>query len=581
MRRTGNLPKFMTKYCVPRYGTSYEAEHRHERADELGNHKGQVFYEDHSQNLQPSHHRWTTSDSYGWYIVSNLGLVGAPWDSLEYEEDFFYRQTQVNDGETRYMCILGGYLVVARVEAGGGFYDEHNKVTKIDSGKEVVLNWGISSQGIAISDFSVNQISAGNSYIFGEETIDVWLDVNRNAPANYVSDNNGYAGAIYRYVGRPEGVTYKNGARNVSGVHLDYSLLSNTYGPVMMHGLCVATSYPNRHWHHNTLIQGSTLTISNGRHVAQIDCDNSLDGRNIGSDELLGRNAIVTFSGYDSDNYLFSFERNESIPTDRRINDRYVYDQIKRLDGQSVAGRAFVGSRNDLGGESYDFIGYVAPDEESYRVEKLTEGVPVRLNGFGPSEVFARAVFNTVIEGTVASSSRLLFEGKFISELSDAHIAGVFGTSFFNYDTKILTNAETGEENDLHEVIPDIEGNLVRGFRSSGEKGTMLVIQNQTSFIDENGNRRTDYYIVSESHVFKVSKVFKNGSEQAYDERYGVSAYPCWKHAREIIVFYEQIVYKIRKDGFTAYDMQTFMRLDNLPGFQSAVEKIWEREWDQ
>ncbi len=50
-----------------------------------------------------------------------------------------------------------------------------------------------------------------------------------------------------------------------------------------------------------------------------------------------------------------------------------------------------------------------------------------------------------------------------------------------------------------------------------------------------------------------------------------------WKYAKELVLIHDQVIYKITETEFTAYDMQTFLRLDDLPGFQPAVVKVGEK----
>ena len=95
MKQTGNIPNFMKKYSVPRYGTSYEAEHRRDHADEFGNQFGQVFSEQYRTQVS-NNSRWTIRDSFDWYIFSNLGFIGQPGTSTIYEEVFIYNDASYN-----------------------------------------------------------------------------------------------------------------------------------------------------------------------------------------------------------------------------------------------------------------------------------------------------------------------------------------------------------------------------------------------------------------------------------------------------------------------------------------------------
>ena len=141
---------------------------------------------------------------------------------------------------------------------------------------------------------------------------------------------------------------------------------------------------------------------------------------------------------------------------------------------------------------------------------------------------------------------------------------GVFGSCYVNFDTMIGRDAETGEELYLTDVLPLSTGSSATCY-SSGIYGEILLYA-------PNGigqNRSGDRYIVTKNAVFKYQH------EYTANETLDAMAYPSWKHAREIVLIRDQIIYRIRASGFTAHDLQTFMRLDNLPGFQSAVQKIW------
>ncbi len=137
-----------------------------------------------------------------------------------------------------------------------------------------------------------------------------------------------------------------------------------------------------------------------------------------------------------------------------------------------------------------------------------------------------------------------------------------FGSWYMDAGDKILRNAESGESIDLSGVLSEtITGNVGSGIH--GEMATYVS--------DSEHEEKPLMYIVSANSVFRLPWVggHVTGNNLIY--------WPLPCHLRKIYFFYEQVVYVINKDGFTAYDMQTFLRLDDLPGFQSAVEKVWER----
>lgn len=147
------------------------------------------------------------------------------------------------------------------------------------------------------------------------------------------------------------------------------------------------------------------------------------------------------------------------------------------------------------------------------------------------------------------------------------------GSHFLDLRSMTLTDAETDESFDLSGALPMMDytpnyGVYDAAGKSSSDTGKLLLYWPSKSI-------GSPIYLVSSKFVFKVN--LPESGDPVFQNHFGF-LFPCERHATHWYGFADQMIYKIGEDSLEIYDAQTFMRLDDLPGFQQPrVEKVWER----
>ncbi len=540
MRRNGNLPKFVTKYCVPRYGTSFEAEHRHERADETGNVYGQVFSGPLTQsNYRNTSIKWTVKDSFDWFIFSNLGFVGAPWSDFCYEEDYAFSYAVPRKGS----LLHGGYFAVS-VGSGASHPTRdanHGRGHYIITGKEIGL-----SLDSETTVFGPQQIKVGGSvgYYWGDERKNV-TDPDGTTIGTipeYLIDNSAFSRSPRRF-SVYDGYwlrSYHAGKPIDNPVQSSWSSILDHVMPRSLAYDSFAGDFTGSHAWNN-----STHIIS--KNEVKVD----EEGTQIKSNEDSAEIVIFGYNGHGE--YAFSQELGKLL--DFGTYPSHIYPQ-------SAKGRHCLLGNGIIGSTQFS-LAYVSPELDGHESVEL----PALQQGY--SLIGVSTNFCILKKENLYDLYYRLTPIVTNLEAMPNVVAG--GSWYMDMVSRVATDMDTSESIDFSSVLPPNNDETTGGY-SSGAYGTMsLCVYDVYS---ENGSA----YIVSKYAVFKFSYNRANVFELEK-----LMAYPSLKHVREFVLIRGQIVYKIREDGFEAYDMQTFLRLDDLPGFQSAVEKVWENpntgEW--
>ena len=95
-------------------------------------------------------------------------------------------------------------------------------------------------------------------------------------------------------------------------------------------------------------------------------------------------------------------------------------------------------------------------------------------------------------------------------------------------------------------------------------------------------------YFITKKRVFSFNRPPAEQAEPLISGLgpYVTASFPTANHCRQFCIYFDQpigerkyqILYIIEEDGFKAYDLQTFMRLDDLVDFESRVEVLWRVE---
>ncbi len=515
MRRNGNLPNFVTKYCVPRYGTSFEAEHRHEKADEAGNANGQVF--NMSAGARSTSGRWTIKDGFHWYIFSNLGFVGSPWNNICYEEDYAFPAS--DRGELS--LLFGGYINIGQgIRYAGNFSTAY-----IATGKELesVVGWS----GV---QFGPNHILYGNYY---------WADERKNYPdtpggstsvtrPEYLIDHSAFCrtprrlqsagGWIRSYLaGIPMDNPTKGAWSSAFGLDRVWpgNLAYDSFAGEFSAGIA------SNNWTH---------VISKNEVV--VDEEGTQLKHNENSAE------IVIFGYNGNGHYAFAQELGRML--DFGI---FLYPQSAEFRHLLLG--------TGINGSTQFSLAYVSPELDGYEIVELPEQDRIY------SLVGVSTNFCILKKDNLYDLYYRLTPIVTDSEAMPNIMA--FGSWYLDMVSRVATDAETSEAVDFSAVLPPNDGEAY-GY-SSGAYGTMAL------YVPDRYADDGVAYIVSKYAVFRIP------CYGSFSDENKLMAYPALKHVREFVLIRDQVLYKIRETEFTAYDMQTFLRLDNLPGFQSAVEK--------
>ena len=131
------------------------------------------------------------------------------------------------------------------------------------------------------------------------------------------------------------------------------------------------------------------------------------------------------------------------------------------------------------------------------------------------------------------------------------------GSCCFEKATGVMTNYETGETRDMS-ILSELLSSRSGVYPVAGLYAEVICVSS-TSNVDADQDR----YVIGWDGIRK----FRAPSTDFF-------AYPNERHATSVYWIKDQVLSIIGKDGYQAYDLQTFMRLDNLPGFEGAVELV-------
>jgi hypothetical protein len=251
------------------------------------------------------------------------------------------------------------------------------------------------------------------------------------------------------------------------------------------------------------------------------------------------------FYFYNISNDIFSTETTSFINSTAdgfsiQLNNTY-YEAIK---GRYVSGRMY---NVDTGMKKAILYFDAENNEKIYNIFDNQDGTNILI---GAHDL---AVFGNILDGIFFGY--IYYKGRIIGETNNTSF--IFGTDFFiNTETYILTDAETGETFDLSDIIG---GRTIANFGNGcGNYCYCTEIIDQWIYL----------YVISKNKIFKAS--FPVGSV-IYN-----FLFPSIYHGKVMIILYRDIIYHIT-ETFTAYDMQTLLRVDTLPGFESCVREVWSR----
>ncbi len=550
MRRAGTLPKFMTKYCVPRYGTSFEAEHRHERADETGNVYGQVFSRPLIQgNYRSTSVQWTISEGFDWFIFSNLGFVGAPWNDFMYEEDYVFSYAKNREHSLihggYFSFSLGFYISYKEPNAGTGHY--------IVTGKEIIGALRVHDiDGRVQRNFGPNHIY--NGYYF-------WGDERKDLP-----DPNGTtAGVRPRYL-------VDNSAFSISprrfSVYDGYWLRSYHAGKPIDNP--VQSSWSAAISTDRAMLKNLAYDSFAGDYSAAESWDNTT--------HLISKNSVIEEEGavvrYGEDSaeiVIFGYNGHGEHAFAQELGKMLDFGTYQNpfFYPQSAKGRHCLLGDGIIGSTQFA-LAYVSPELDGYETVELPQQNCI-YSLMGVSTEFTIVAKNYApVVGGILTGYEYLYDMYYrlipvVTNSETKPNVMAFGAWYVDMISRVATDMDTSEVIDFSGVLPPNDDENAWGY-SSGAYGNMALCV--YGWDSEDGIA----YIVSKYAVYKLSynRTYVYESEK-------LMAYPSLNHVREFVLIRDQVIYKIREDGFEAYDMQTFLRLDNLPGFQSAVEKVWGR----